>query len=106
MGDKEKNIRAYLDQKGLQKDLSGYYYLESAISHAIQNPYLNCQGIFENMVKEAKLKCAPTTAYSASVYALKRARHKMGVKRFIRLAADDIVRTTNYDEKEGDKTCH
>lgn len=106
MGDKGKNIRAYLDQKGLQKDLSGYYYLENAISYAIQDPYLNCQRIYKNMVSEANLACTPTTAYSASVYALKRARHKMGVKRFIRLAADDIVRTTNYDGKEGKETCH
>lgn len=106
MGDIEKNIREYLDKKGLQKDLSGYYYLESAIKHAIKNPYINCQGIFEAMVNEAKLDCVPATAYSASVYALKQARHKTGVKRFIRLAADDIVRTTNYDGKEGKEACH
>ena len=106
MGDKERTIRNYLDKKGLQKDLSGYYFLESAISYTISNPTMKCHGIFRKMIAEGKLDCSLDSAYSASAYVLKQAKADTTVKRFVRLAADNIVREMSINGKEGNHTCH
>lgn len=106
MGDKECTIRDYLDKKGLQKDLSGYYFLESAISYSIANPTMKCQGIFQKMIDEGKLDCSLDSVYSASAYVLKQAKADTTVKRFVRLAADNIVREMSMNGKGGTNTCH
>jgi len=92
MGYKESAIRQYLDEKGIDKNKKGYYYLEKAISLSIENPLLSCKENLSQLCNGELITENEASVYSTICYVLKRSNTKeVKVNRFIKTAAHELA---------------